>query len=53
LVKITGSRDEMLNKLEACTRETLGEIKIEKTDLGYTATIPRQALVAVGTKFDI
>ena len=50
LVKIANNEADMLSRLEALIKETLGDIQIEQTDSGFTATIQRQALVAVGIK---
>ncbi len=50
LVKIPGDEKQVLQQLAVYARAILGEIKIEPTPNGYTATVPRQALVAVGTK---
>lgn len=50
LVKIDTGRGNMLDQLESHAREIFGEIQIDRTASGYTATVPREALVAVGTK---
>jgi hypothetical protein len=50
LVRIADNEPDILCMLEIQISNTLGDIQIEKTESGYTATIPRQALVAMGTK---
>ena len=50
LIKIANSQADILRQLETYVRNIFGEIQVEQTVSGYTATIPRQALVAVGTK---
>ena len=50
LVKIDSSQGDRLRLLESYVERILGEIRIDLTASGYTATIPREALVAVGTK---
>jgi SAM-dependent methyltransferase len=50
LTKITNDPKQILSRVQVHIRNTLGEIAVEKTDSGYTATIERAALVAVGTK---
>lgn len=50
LVKIADNLTDVLYRLEACVNDVLGGIQIEQTGADWTATIQRQALVAVGTK---
>jgi SAM-dependent methyltransferase len=50
LVRIADNQADMLRQLEACTKTIFGEMQVDRTPSGYTATIPRQAVVAVGTK---
>jgi SAM-dependent methyltransferase len=50
LVRIANNEADILHQLETYVRDILGEIQIEQTGSTYTATIQRQALVAVGTK---
>jgi len=50
LVRIADNEADILFKLEAHIKNILGDIQIKQTDSGYSATIQREALVAVGTK---
>ncbi|MDD3183523.1 MAG: methyltransferase domain-containing protein [Alphaproteobacteria bacterium] len=50
LVRVAPTLTEALHKLETCVNDVLGGIHIEQTGSTWTATIERQALVAVGTK---
>lgn len=52
LVKISNSENDALPRVEACARETFGDIQIEYKQDHYAATIPRIALVGVGTKLE-
>ncbi|TXH84919.1 MAG: methyltransferase domain-containing protein [Rhizobium sp.] len=50
LVKIANGRDDILHRVGRCVEETLGKLHVHEAEGGYIATIPRKALVAVGTK---
>lgn len=50
LVKIAPTLTEALHCLETCINDVLGGIQIEAVGSIWTATIKREALVAVGTK---
>lgn len=50
LVKVGDSACDIVPSLERHITETLGPISIRKDEGGYVAQIPRDALVAVGTK---
>ena len=50
LVKITNDQNELLSRLDHHVSQTLGEIVTRPESDGYMACIPRDALVAVGTK---
>lgn len=50
LIKVAGSAADVATWLERRIRETLGPLSIRREEGRYVAKIPRQALVAVGTK---
>ena len=50
LVKVADSARDIVSRLERHITETLGPISIRQEDGRYVAEIPRDALVAVGTK---
>lgn len=50
LVKIASNRSDIVPRVARCVEQTLGEITVEPSAEGFVATIPRKALVAVGTK---
>lgn len=50
LIKVADSPCEIVLRLERHINETLGSISIRQEERWYVAEIPRQALVAVGTK---
>jgi SAM-dependent methyltransferase len=50
LIKIADSACDIAPRLERHITETLGPISIRQNEGGYVAQIPREALVAVGTK---
>jgi len=50
LVKIGEAANDILTRLEQLITETLGPISIRKKGARYIATIPREALVASGTR---
>ncbi len=50
LTKIAGAPGDLVTRLERLINETLGPISIRQEERGYVAEVPRQALVAVGTK---
>lgn len=50
LVKIANESGDIINRVARCVEQTLGEIQVNKTKDDFVATIPRKALVAVGTK---
>jgi SAM-dependent methyltransferase len=50
LVKIANSESDIVARVERNIIEIFGQIVIDKHDDEYIATIPRHALVAVGTK---
>ncbi|MBB3411929.1 SAM-dependent methyltransferase [Rhizobium sp. BK316] len=50
LVKIANGSGDITNRVARCVEQTLGEIHVNKAEDDFVATIPRKALVAVGTK---
>jgi SAM-dependent methyltransferase len=52
LVKVADSARDIAPRLERHIAETLGPISIEREEGRYVAEVPRNALVAVGTKGD-
>jgi SAM-dependent methyltransferase len=50
LVKIANGSDDVLHRVARCVEETLGEVHVNTVENEFVATIPRKALVAVGTK---
>lgn len=50
LIRISDNKDDLLDELEKHVNATLGKITYNLTANGVSATIPREALVAVGTK---
>lgn len=50
LVKLAGDGRRLASRLERHIADTLGPISVRRLDDRYVATIPRQALVAVGTR---
>lgn len=50
LVKIANDTHDVPKVLERTVRDTLGEIEISQSGTAYVAKVPRQAIVAVGTK---
>jgi SAM-dependent methyltransferase len=50
LVKVANANGDLVPCLEQHITETLGPISIRQEEDGYVAQIPRDALVAVGTK---
>lgn len=50
LVKIADSEDDVPGRVLACIERILGEVEVRDAGDRFVATVPRQALVAVGTK---
>ena len=50
LVKVAGTEADVDSRLEPLITETLGPITVSRDDNDYAAEIPRNVLVAVGTK---
>jgi SAM-dependent methyltransferase len=50
LVKIANVETDIASRVETCVRDTLGHIEVHNNGQGFIATIPRRALIAVGTK---